>query len=139
MFENYLARKNDPEQRVFSEPIIVEGFSYELTFNANGDGAGKKTHISVGAYRRRLQCLNLDKNDKVLTVIKMVHSTNRQKDFERESIEDFELEGIYDWTGLNETSLVCDKFYAIADLKKDGFIHPDGSLRFEYKVGKRNL
>ena len=131
MFENYLARKNDPEQRVFSEPIIVEGFSYELTFNANGDGAGKKTHISVGTCRRRLQCLNLDKNDKVLTVIKMVHSTNRQKDFERESIDD--------WTGLNETSLVWDKFYAIADLKKDGFIHPDGSLRFEYKVEKRNL
>ena len=75
--------------------------------------------------------MNFDTNDKVFKVIKMLYSTNRQKDIKRESI--------FDWTGLNETSLVWDKFYAIADLKKDGFIHPDGSLRFEYKVEKRNL
>ena len=31
------------------------------------------------------------------------------------------------------------KFYAIADLAKDGFIHADGSLRFEFKIKKHNF
>ena len=30
------------------------------------------------------------------------------------------------------------KFYAIADLAKDGFVHADGSLRFEFKIKKHN-
>ena len=75
--------------------------------------------------------MNFDTNDEVLDVIKMLHSKNRQKDFKEE--------GIADWTGINEASMIWQKFYAIADLEKDGFIHPDGSLRFEYKVEKRNL
>ena len=61
----------------------------------------------------------------------MLHSTNRQEDFKRESSDD--------WTGLNETSLIWYKFYTIAYLEEDGFIHPDGSLRFEYSIKKRNL
>ena len=56
----------------------------------NGSKTGKGTHISVGFWRLKLQCLNLDTNDKVLKVIKMLHSTNRQKDFKEE--------GIFDWT-----------------------------------------
>ena len=75
--------------------------------------------------------MNLETNDKILKVMKMLHSTNRQKDFE--------IEETFDWTGINETSMVWTKFYEIADLEKNGFIHPDGSLRFEYKVEKRNL
>ena len=75
--------------------------------------------------------MNLDTNDKILKVIKMLHSTNRQKDFK--------IENIFDWTGVNEISQIWYKFYEIADLEKDGFIHSDGSLRFEYKVEKRNL
>ena len=62
----------------------------------------------------------------------MLHSTNSQKDFK--------IEGIIDWTGSNEDGLIiCEEFYAIADLEEDGFIHPDGSLRFEYSIKKRNL
>ena len=61
----------------------------------------------------------------------MLHSTNRQKDFKEE--------GIFDWTAKNKTSLNLPKFYAIDDLEKDGFIHPDGSLRFEFGIKKHNL
>ena len=61
----------------------------------------------------------------------MLHSKYRHKDIKKETIND--------WTGLNETSLIWYMFYPITDLKKDGFIYPDGSLRFEYKVEKRNL
>ena len=75
--------------------------------------------------------MNLDTNDEVFKVIKMLHSTNRQEDCKKKSI--------IDWTGKNETSLVWQKFYAIADLEKDEFIHPDGSLRFEYGIKKKNF
>ena len=61
----------------------------------------------------------------------MLHSTDRHKDFEKESI--------FDWTGLNEKRRIFAKFYAITDLAKDGFINPDGSLRFEYGIKKKNF
>ena len=63
----------------------------------------------------------------------MLHSTNRQKDIKKEQIFD------WDEDNENETSRGWGKFYATADLEKDGFIHPDGSLRFEYKVEKCNF
>ena len=62
----------------------------------------------------------------------MLHSTNKQKNIKKEEI-------IFDWTGLDETSQVYYRFYPIANLAKDGFIHADGSLRFEFNIKKLNL
>ena len=81
MFKNYLTRKNDPEHEFFSEEMIVEGIPYALIFIPNGMRTSTGTHISVGIERLKLPCLNLDTNEKVFKVIKMLHSTDRHKDF----------------------------------------------------------
>ena len=59
----------------------------------------------------------------------MLHSTDRHKDFEKEEMSD--------WTGKNNYGWL--KFYAIANLALDGFIHADGSLYFELKIKRHNF
>jgi hypothetical protein len=61
----------------------------------------------------------------------MLHSSDRQKDFKYETTDD--------WTGQKNLNIVKDKYYPINDLAKDGFIHADGSLRFEFKIKKHNF
>ena len=61
----------------------------------------------------------------------MLHSVYR--------INDFEYDSTNDCTGKDHYYFSIKKFYAIADLAKDGFIHEDGSLRFEFKIKKHNL
>lgn len=83
-------------------------------------------------YRNKLTCLNLDSHDRVLAVITMVHSSDRKKDFK--------FEYPFDWTGKGNMTLIEEKqFYEIKDLEKDGFVHADGSLRFEFKIKKKNI
>ena len=56
-----------------------------------------------------------------------------------DSSMDFQIsEEKFDFTEVNEIGSCQFKFYAKADLEKDGFIHPDGSLRFEFFVQKHN-
>ena len=52
----------------------------------------------------------------------MLHSSERLKDFREHETSD--------WMREDEFTLINEKFYAIADLAKDGFIHADGSLKF---------
>lgn len=61
----------------------------------------------------------------------MLHSSDRQKDFREQETSD--------WMREDELTLINEKFYAIADLAKDGFIHTDGSLRFEFAIKRHNL
>ena len=69
---------------------MVEGISYELKFYPNGWSDGKDTHISVGITRTKLSCLNLDTSDKVIYIITILHSSDRQKDSK--------MKGYDDWT-----------------------------------------
>ena len=64
---------------------------------------------------------------------KMIHSSERKKDVE--------LSDKVDYTDLqnNYGLIMSEKFYAIADLAKDGFIHADGSLRFEFKIRRKRV
>ena len=62
----------------------------------------------------------------------MLHKADPTRDFKRKAL--------CDWTGLNEHCFVQSKFYKIADLEKNGFIHDeDGSLRFEFEIQKQNF
>ena len=110
---------------------MVEGICYRLEFHSNGWEEGEKTHISVGIFRTKLPCLALITDDKVLYIITMVHSSDRQKNFKKQNT--------YDWTGKNNMCIVHQKFYAIAGLARDEFIHADGSLHFEFKIMKQNF
>ena len=60
----------------------------------------------------------------------MLHSTDRAKSKE----SDYTV----DWTGINDQIYSEPQFYPIPDLKKDGFIHTDGSLKFEFQIKKQN-
>ena len=57
----------------------------------------------------------------------MLHSSDRSKDFS------------YKHTGKYERSFHSPTFYKIADLEKNGFIHPDGSLRFEFSIKRHQF
>ena len=61
----------------------------------------------------------------------MLHSSDREKDFKDKNT--------WDWTGRDNLCFVKADFYLIADLSKDGFIHADGSLRFEFYIKKHNF
>ena len=57
----------------------------------NGWNSGEGTHISVGMRRQKLPVLKLDSSDKYRYIIKMIHSTDKEKDFIYNEK--------YDWTG----------------------------------------
>jgi len=61
----------------------------------------------------------------------MLHSSERLKDFREHETSD--------WMREDEFTLINEKFYAIADLAKDGFIHADGSLKFEFAIKRHNF
>ena len=81
VFADYLARRKNLPDDHFSEPIQVEGILYKFEFYPSGIGDGKGTHISACINRRKLVCLNLDTSDKVFNTMKMLHSSDRQKNF----------------------------------------------------------
>ena len=86
----------------------------------------------MGMRRTKLACLNLDTHDRVLCINTMLHSSDRQKDFKHEYTND--------WTGkVDYFCWVTPQFYSLAEVEKNGFIHADGSLRFEFKIEKHNL
>ena len=60
----------------------------------------------------------------------MLHSTDRAKSKEGEHLSD--------WTGIDYQNYSVPNFYPIHDLKKDGFIHADGSLKFIFQIKKQN-
>ena len=62
-------------------------------------------------------------------MIYMLHSSDRQKNVIKK--EEFNI-------FAELVRMFGDNFYAIDDLEKDGFIHADGSLRFEFKIKKNN-
>ena len=70
-------------------------------------------------------------SDKVFSVGTMLHSQDKQKNFKYESENYF--------TGKFHYGFVTAKFYTIDDLVKNGFIHLDGSLQFEFYIKKNNF
>ena len=61
----------------------------------------------------------------------MLHSTDNSKDVRKEHTKDYGDD--------KKVSLLMEKFHPISDLAKDGFIHEDGSLRFQFFIKKHQL
>ena len=131
IFYDYAQRRVDSKESYFSDPILAEGVSYMLEFCPNGWGDSREIQISLGMVRTKPACLNLDTDDRVFYIINMLHSKDRAWDISRETTDD--------WTGEDDYSFMATEFYKIADLAKDGFIHEDGSLRFDFKIKKHNF
>ena len=74
--------------------------------------------------------MKLDSGDKYQSIIKMIHYSLKEKEFIQ--IRKF------DWTGKDDFNWVLAEFYKSDELERDGFIHPDGSLRFEFEIIKKN-
>ena len=51
-------------------------------------------------------------------------------------VKNRKIEEVQNYEGKEIYGIVSSKFYPIADLRKDGFIHADGSLRFEFRIKK---
>ena len=128
MFENYLQRKLSGIQH--SEPIIVEGSSYRMNICPNGEAAGEGTHISIYVNRTYLPALELDQDTTVSYRIKMLNSQGKGSAKLQTAKRDFERKKTSNWGWT--------KFYLQSNLLDDGFIFPDGSLRFEFAIKKNN-
>lgn len=61
----------------------------------------------------------------------MINSTNRGKHYKEESS--------FDWKNKNDFTCVSPKFYKFCNLDQDGFIHADGSLRFDFYIKKNGF
>ena len=72
--------------------------------------------------------MSQDLSCEYFNIRKMLHCTDSKKD----KVDEYRN----DWTGKGNMAFLNSKFYRIADLEKDGFIHPDGSLKFEFAVEK---
>lgn len=96
-------------------------------FNRGGD---EDTYIAVKDEMHTLSCLNLDTSSKILVKLTMLHNSDRSKDFSREIKRDCNRQEV--------TANFNTKFYKIADLQKNGFIHPHDRLRFEFSIKGRN-
>ena len=60
--------------------------------------------------------------------VKMLHKKDALKDVKFETTKDFSRNSLF----------YFERFYKREDLKIDGFVHPDGSLKFEYFVKRHN-
>ena len=60
----------------------------------------------------------------------MVHPLDRSQDMINESQKD--------WGNGNNKTIVSRKFCLLEDIEKEGFIYPDGSLKFELEIKKHN-
>lgn len=110
--------------QVNSNPILVEGVCYRLRLYPDGLRDGRGTHLSVAIWRTKPYGVKLVTNDEVWTCKTLIHSTDESKNFTEELVND--------WTGKNDQGFASVKFFKIDDLAKDGFIHPDGSLKFRF-------
>ena len=123
----YAAKPSKPTTYL-SEPVVSEGCSYGLMLMLKGRGKGKETHISIGMQRFKLKCLNLDTSDIVHYAIKLLHKKDALKDVKFETAKDFSRNSFF----------YFERFYKREDLQADGFIHPDGSLKFEFFIKRHN-
>ena len=96
----------------------------------NGFKEAEKTHISVFLLRMSLNDLNIRKSNQVDAKCKLLHINEEGKNFERSVKINYEKD-----IGI---SLGSYKFYPKDGLQQNGFIHPDGSLKFEFYVRKNN-
>ena len=131
-FPDFKNRPSNDNSRHFSQPILVDGSCFRLVLDPKGeDGAGRNTHIAVGIYRNRLTCLNVDKCNQIVTTRTMLHSSDSAKNKILESLNDL--------SDTEKVGFITELFYPISDIEKDGFLHQDGSLRFEFSVRKHNF
>ena len=130
-FEKYRHRRDEAEECYESNLIMVEGAIYQLLFYPNGFGDDDKSHISLGIVRTKSSCLNLDVDDKVTYSYTMLHPSG----FKSKNIT---AERTSDWTGPARQSFVSKKFFSITNIERKGFINPDGSLQFQFKIKKQN-
>ena len=122
---------NTGDSYFYSLPIIVEGCAYRLKLYPSGWSVGKSTHISVGVHRTKLTSLDCDTCDAVENITKMLHPIDPSKDFIYQKTNN--------WSGKNDTCFGFPEFYKIEDVGKNGFIHLDGSLRFEFLIKKHRF
>ena len=131
VFENYLQRRAGAAEFFNSDPIMVEGVAYQLQFYPNGNGVGRRSHISVGMVRNKSACLSLDVDDKASFSYSMLHPSDPTRNIQHEFTND--------WSGKDTHCFVNKKFFAISNLDRCGFIFADGSLKFSFKVKKNNF
>ena len=60
----------------------------------------------------------------------MTHSSDKRT-------KDFAKVLSHDWAGKDLSTSITSKFFKLDRLATDGFIHQDGSLRFEFEVIKQ--
>ena len=60
----------------------------------------------------------------------MVHPLDRSQD----KIDEYQG----DWENSNNRTIVTSEFCLLEDIEKEGFIYPDGSLKFELEIKKHN-
>ena len=100
---------------IYSGPVIIEGAAFKMRLMLGEIG------ILFGIAKFRLPFSNEIECDQ-LSFIKLVHSS-------RISSNQIFCENTWDKFGWHQ-----DKFYPVQELKKRGFVHSDGSLKFEFFV-----
>ena len=70
------------------------------------------------------------KDNTVTSRIILLHANRRADDFEDMTIDNYQLNKSY--------AFGWPEFYLKEDLEKDGYIHADNSLKFEFYVKKKN-
>ena len=61
----------------------------------------------------------------------MIHPTDSEKDHIASRW--------YDWTGKNKQLSIVEKFYKKDAIEANGFIHEDGSIRFEFEIVRESF
>ena len=112
-------------------PIRLEGCIYHITVTPGGEGTGAGSHISVFLWRDTQLELRIECRNKVANRVTMLHkSGDAAKNFEELDKDIFDHEA--------NTGRGWEDFYPKVKLSRNGFIHDDGSLRFEFAVKKSN-
>ena len=123
--------KKESDLRCDSDPIFVENQIYRLQLWPNRLGSSRETHISVGLQRFSFEHFERFGRTPVQhCLIRMLHSYDSDRDFIWDKGFEFESEHV--------SQVLIDEFYEEEDLAVDGFIHSDGSVRFEFCVKKQN-
>ena len=86
--------------------------------------------IAVALERTHIDTLDSDQSNEVTYKILLLNSVDSDKDFGHFVTRDFESK--------HSEMFYHASFYQKDKLEEDGFIFPDGSLRFEFFVRKNN-
>ena len=128
---DFRSKRNSLEEYYCSSPIIVDGVCYRAKIYHKGCHDAMGTSISFGICMSRISSLNIDTDNNITVIRKILHASDRERDVEEVSK--------YHRKNLDNYTFVRINFFKLADLEKDGFIHGDGSLRFEFLIKRQNF